>query len=181
MPKHVLYGLSLFLALTVNGSAYAQKAKIPLPEDGQFGDTGVQTLLYVIPNDVEVRVERHWLTDSRLQFRMALLQRLLNEESQSLSVRMLRAWTNGQWQLHVRHNDDSVHGEVQVNAQATEKLGFGAVLWQDRCFTSGTQRQGVELRSQMQINDYTNVGVRITDSKGDCQNGCADMRIHIPL
>src|SRR5690606_5404613 len=105
--------------------------------NGQLGDTGVQTLLYVVPNDVEVRVERHWLADNRLQFRMALLQRMLNEDDQRLNLQILRDWTHGRLQLDMQQTDANLRSEVRFDTQLVDRVRMAAVLWQTRCFTSG--------------------------------------------
>lgn len=176
MPRHLACGLSLFLAAAA-GNAHAQKVAIPLPESGRMGD--YRTLLYIVPDNVEVRIERHWLTDDNLAMHATLEENILDGNGQQLSFEMRQPLhENSQMHMQVRHNDNGLRGEAGFNAALTEWLRMSAVLWREE--RDDARHQGAELQSRFQFGLYANANLRVTDN-GTCRHGCAELNVSFPL
>lgn len=176
MPRHFACGLSLFLAAAAC-NAHAQKVAIPLPENGQMGD--FRTLLYVLPDNVEVRIERHWLTDDDLAMRAVLEESILDGNGQQLSFEMQQPlYESSQLHMQLSHNDNGLRGEAGLNTAFTTWLRMSAVVWREE--RDEVRYQGAELRSRFRLGSYANANVRVTDN-GTCRNGCAELNVSFPL
>lgn len=180
MPRHIACGLSLFLMSAFAGNAYAQKAALPLPEQAK-NLSGFQTLLYIIPDDVELRVERHWLHDNDWFMRAMVEQNLLSGEGERLTFGVEHQLTDdSRVQLNMHYQDDNARSELAMNSRLSARMEMRAVLWRDEDLSHGMSRQGHEVSSRMRFNAYASGSVRFSDT-GNCRSGCANLDVVIPL